>query len=191
MVRLFVSLLVAVLAGCATPPTVRAPADGARGEDFSLNGRFSVRVTDSIGGTRRSASGRLTWRHRDGNDHVLLASPLGQGIAEIEQTPARTRVQLADGRVYEAADSGQLLADLLGYRLPLADLGAWLRGRGRTTARLERDMQGRLRLLVDRGWRIAYVYESEAADAWPVRLDIDYGEEVELRVRIEEWGNGS
>lgn len=182
-----------VLAGCATmaPPPVSQPKRATL-KDFSLEARFALRLERPYEASPESASGRLSWQHRGASDHILVADPLGQGIAEIEQDGAGARLRTRDGRQYRATDAATLLKDATGYPLPLGELPAWLIGRPTAAGQIQPDEQGRPRTLADAGWQIEYVYDSDAPAALPVLLTLRRGSSpelrsLELRLRIEEW----
>ena len=132
--RLLAGLLVA---GCAAlPPSPGSLAVARRDaiDDFSLEARFSLRHED------QNYSGRLSWRHSGGDDELLLASPFGQGIAQLTSDPRGARLTMSDGQVYAAEDGAALTRQVLGYPLPVAQLADWVRGRG---AAIEADQRGR------------------------------------------------
>lgn len=179
-------------AGCNVLPVT--PTSGLTQRDaldaFTLEGRFSLRHGD------KNYSGRLSWRH-DGannalNNKLLLASPFGQGIAEITTGANGARLTMADGKTHAAADVETLTQQLLGYALPLAQLTDWIRGRGAdaTFAGLAgRDAYGRpLRLRHD-NWRVSYEYDNDDAQALPARLFAENADGMELRLRIDEWSS--
>lgn len=178
-----------LLAGCASvPPTVSGLP--ARGEvrDFGIEARFALRLTRPYEAPQ-SASGRLSWQHADGSDRILVADPLGQGIAEIERTAAGAELRTGDGKVRRADDAAALLREATGYPLPLGELPAWLLGRPSASGLLTTDAAGRPLRLSDAGWQIEYGYESDAAGALPSRLTLRRGDDIEVRLRIEEWRN--
>lgn len=179
------SLLLAalLLGGCAAAP-LRPPAARQTVGDFAFDARFALRSV-SPAGEAQTAGGRLSWTHRTDREHILLANPLGVGIAEIESAPGRARLRTADGQQYEADDPDQLLEQVTGQPLPVARLPAWLLGRGNGEA--TRDAAGRPAHLADGGWRIDYVYADDSGDALPARITLRRGDEIELRLRIEEW----
>ena len=174
-------LAVLLVAGCAAlPPSPGSLAVARRDaiDDFSLEARFSLRHED------QNYSGRLSWRHSGGDDELLLASPFGQGIAQLISDPRGARLTMSDGQVYTAEDGAALTRQVLGYPLPVAQLADWVRGRG---AAIETDPRGRpLRLRQD-GWNIAYDYDSDDAQAPPSRIVAQRDDGAELRLRIDEW----
>lgn len=154
--------------------------------DFMLDGRFALRHGD------KSTSGRLSWQHvEDGDvgDQVLLASPLGQGMAEIVSNAKGVRLSTSDGRTYAAENAETLTQQVLGYPLPLSKLADWLRGRTHSGTLGESDVFARPLRLREDGWRIAYEYDNDDPQAVPTRLFIEREGEggFELRLRIDEW----
>ncbi len=182
IVGLFVAAF--LLAACATSPSsmhIAAPQrDGLT--DFSLEGRFSLRHED------KSYSGRLSWRHAGVNNELLLASPFGQGMAEIITNASGAKLTSSDGKVYTAVDAETLTRQVLGYPLPLAQLTDWVRGRAGGGA-LELDGQGRHLRLRHQGWRIDYDYENDDPQALPSRIFAEGAGGLELRLRIDEWNS--
>eukprot|EP00825_Cyclidium_porcatum_P043477 TRINITY_DN6170_c0_g1_i1.p3 TRINITY_DN6170_c0_g1~~TRINITY_DN6170_c0_g1_i1.p3 ORF type:complete len:100 (+),score=25.06 TRINITY_DN6170_c0_g1_i1:289-588(+) len=77
----------------------------------------------------QSSGGRLTWTHQNRSDRVLLSSPLGYGLAEIETTPELSRLRTAEGKQRESTDPDALIEEVTGQRLPVTRLPAWLLGR--------------------------------------------------------------
>lgn len=182
--RLGVVCTVFVLSACAglgAPQRVDPglPERAALG-DFALEGRFALRHEEN------NYSGRLSWRHARAGDELLLASPLGQGLAEIRSEARGVRLTTSDGKVYTATDVETLTDEVLGYPLPLVQLADWVRGRT-GSAEVESDEFGRpLRLRTD-GWRIDYTYDDDSPQALPGRLFAERAGVLELRLRIEEW----
>lgn len=163
-----------------TPPTARDALAA-----FSLEGRFALRHED------KNYSGRISWRHQGVHNEVLLASPFGQGLAQITTDEGGARLTASDGKIYRAADAPTLTRELLGYALPLTELADWVRGRsaGASAARLERDAQGRPLRLNHDDWRISYEYDVPDVQALPARLFAENDNGMELRLRIDEWND--
>ncbi len=188
--RLAVLSLLLWLGACAgLPSSVHAQRGLGRELDrtalraFTLDGRFSLRHAD------KSYAGRLSWRHDDDGDEVLLASPLGQGIAEIVNGVGGARLTSSDGREYSAENAETLTRQVLGYPLPLGNLADWLRARARPETPVDVDSLGRPSRLRENGWRVAYEYDSPDLQALPGRVLVERegAEGFELRLRIDEW----
>lgn len=167
-----------LLAACATP-RFTFPEQGT---EFELAGRIAVTYRDE------ATTGNIAWRHGARSDELLLTSPLGQGMARIARAGDVVTLTTHDGREMRAADAESLTEQALGFRLPLAGLAAWVRGRAASKpapepSRERRDAAGRLAELEQSGWKIRYL---EYADALPSRLTLTYPG-VELRLAISEW----
>jgi len=164
------------LAACAE----LTPRQGGQGVEFELTGRIAVRYGNE------GSSGNIAWRHASHDDEMLITSPLGQGIARITRQGDAVTLRASDGRVYHAHDAETLTEKVLGFRVPLAGLADWIRGRDAPgPAQQTRDAQGRLTRLVQDGWRIDYLAYADDG-ALPSRLRLTYPG-IELRLAIGEW----
>ena len=174
-----------LLAACAVaPPGPLAPRDQIR--DFTLEARFALRVS-LPDRPPESSGGRLEWEHRNGYDRILISSPLGVGVAEIDVGPASGRLRTADGQLRESADADALLAEVTGQRLPVRQLPSWLLGRAGSASVVTSDSAGRPARLVEAGWQIDYAYPDDTPDALPTLVSLRRDSEIDLRLRIEEW----
>lgn len=182
----FVAVLAgALLAGCTSlPPSALPGRDQLR--DFALEARFALRVTlpDQA---PQSSGGRLSWTHKQGENRVLVSSPLGYGLAEIEATSGLSRLTTADGKIHESTDADGLMEEVTGQRLPVTRMPAWLLGRSGGAAQIVNDERNRPSRLREAGWQVDYGYEDETSSALPARVTLSRGGEIELRLRIEEW----
>ena len=177
MVRFAPGLAVAVLlAACATFPESSPPPPGG----FELSGRVAIRHP------KETASGQIFWRHSDSADDLLITSSLGQGIARISRERDEYRLVTGDSKLYRASDAESLTEQALGWRLPLAGLPDWVRGRaspGRP-AETHRNASGILELRQD-GWRIAY---EEFRGDRPFRLRLSR-DDLEIRLVVDRWSD--
>jgi len=178
-------LLLGLLTGCASLPPPTLPAR-EKIRDFSLDARFALRATPP-GQASQSSGGRMTLTHRADGERILLANPLGYGMAELETTRERSRLRTADGQERESSDPDALIEELTGLRLPFARLPAWLTGRTGGEAEIESDAAGRPARLHEAGWQIDYAYDDNRPGALPARLHISLPGEIDLKLRIEEW----
>jgi len=179
--------LVAVLvfSGCASHLAVSIPDIAP---DFELQGRAALRYGTEGGSTR------IAWRHSGAADDLLITTSLGQGVARITRQDGRVRLVTADGNEYSAADAETVTESVLGWRLPLAGLPDWVRGRpsaGRP-AQTRNDDNGRIAGIEQDAWRITY-------SAWegdlPSRLTLNHDgvgghSAVEIRLIIDQWKTG-
>lgn len=179
---------VLVLAGCASaPPAVppHVPALDA-GTPFRIEGRLSA---------RRGAEGfsaNFTWTHALPRDDFIVTTPLGQDVAQISGNAATAQVEMrtADGRRDEASDWSTLTERALGFGLPVAGLGAWVRGAPREGApySIEPDATGRAAVLRQDGWEIVYGYGDDSTQK-PARMRLTYAD-LEVRIAIDRFTTG-
>lgn len=176
-----------LLAGCAalTPALEAVPARPARAEisAFQLIGRVAVKSAE------QSFSARIDWRHgADGSEHMLVNTPLGQGLAELTADRSGARLETADRQSYAAPDLDALSEQAFGARLPLVKLPYWAIGKvAAAAADLVLDEQGRVRRFAEQGWQVAYLaYESEAPAALPTLIQVRR-DDLELRLKVDEW----
>ena len=133
---------------------------------FALEGRLSVKQGD------HSYQAGVQWTHEPGAEKILLTGPLGQGLAELESTAEGARLITSDQKVLAAANADALALELLGFDLPLSALPDWVLGRSHP---------------VD-GWQVQVLrYESEDANALPLLLELQRGDDLTVRIKIDEW----
>lgn len=184
---LVVAACAALLSACAslTPPSEAPAARPARDaiSQFNLSGRVAVR------NGAESFSGKIDWRHGDdGSDRILLSSPLGQGLAELDADRQGARLNTSDNKHYAAASLDDLSEQVFGARLPLSKLPRWVLGQvPGSDDRLALDTLGRPVSFSAAGWRVAYPsYESEMANALPSLIHLSR-DELDVRLKIDRW----
>ena len=185
----------ALLAGCAWMAAPQRPAVPDAG--FALEGRVAVRYGSE------NLSGRIAWTHERSDrglpgqaddktrDDIGLASPLGNQLARLLRDATGVTLTDSNQQIFRAADAESLTEQRLGWRLPLAGLADWVRGRasGGVAAEVQRDAAGRIGMLAQSDWRIEYSYEDDLARL-PKRLIMQYlkaAEPLEIRLVIERW----
>ena len=147
--------------------------------EFQLTGRLAARYESE------SFSGNVSWSHARQGDEMLISTPMGQGLARIVRDADGVVLRTAEPREYRAADAEALTQEVLGFRLPLAGLGDWVRGRASqgSPAVTERNQDGTLKSLEQAGWRVEYQeYEAHR----PKRMRLLYPG-VDLRFVVTEW----
>ena len=154
-------LMVLLLAACAQVE-VKPPAGPL---EFDLSGRIAARYRDD------AFSGMLTWRHAVDGDEMLISTPMGQGVARIVRQGEAVVLTTAEGREFSDRDGEALTERVLGFRLPLAGLADWVRGRPAPA-------------LEARGWKVEY--QERDTENRPTRLRVTYPG-VELRLVISTW----
>jgi len=169
-----------LLAGCAAVPQKTLPP-GPIGEAFYLSGRVSVKH-----GTE-AASGRISWQHETDSDDLLLSNPFGQGVARIVRRDGLVTLTTSDQKVYRARDVGDLTEQVLGWRLPLAGLPDWVRGRAAAGVPAQTRLNGAHRLaeLRQSGWVVEFL-DYDDASGLPSRLSLSR-DDTQIRMVIDQW----
>lgn len=173
--RSFLLSLALVLAGACAQLEIRPPED----IEFDLAGRLAARYGNE------AFAGNIAWRHARSADEMLITSSLGAGVARIVRQGDTVVLTTAEPREYRAPDAEALTEEVLGFRLPLAGLADWVRGRPSTESPATADYSpdGRLLALQQQGWNIEYL---DYQDKRPTRLRLTYPG-IELRLAISEW----
>lgn len=180
-----VCLATCLLTACAQLPGAAAPAQRltrVTSNDFFLAGRLAA----SKGNQRYAVN--ITWRHTTQRDEIFVATPLGQGIAELIRDAAGARLTTAERREFSAPDWQALSAQVFGFTLPLSALPRWLAADVPAEALgVSLDRSGRPQRMVADDWQVAYLdYASDAADALPVLIELKR-EDIEVRLKVDEW----
>jgi outer membrane lipoprotein LolB len=170
-------LAVLLLSGCAAQLETLSPDKPL----FELSGRIAARQ-----GTE-TFSGNIAWRHSARSDELLITSPMGQGVARVVRQGEAVVLTTAEPKEYRAADAESLTEQALGFRLPLAGLADWVRGRASeklAVTRAEKQPDGKLSSLEQGGWTIDYLeYEKDL----PRRMRLAHPGGIELRLAISQW----
>jgi outer membrane lipoprotein LolB len=169
---------VAALVGCATAPTTSAPPVAVV-DAFEMTGRFAARQGDDAGG------GRITWRHTQAEDDLMVFSPLGQGLARITRRNGVYVLEAGEDRRWESTDAAELAERALGFSIPVQRLSDWVLARPVPggEADVQRDAEGRVQWIRQDGWKIEYPAYSGIL---PQRIRVSRAD-FELRLSIDSW----
>ncbi len=173
------------LSGCASlhPHQVSvAPLAQLESAPFALTGRIAINYR----GERNSAG--LHWNHQARSDEILLLNPLGQTVARITSDAQHATLDQGEQH-FQADDVETLMAQVLGWQLPLGDLHDWVLGlpSGDSPAQIERDEQGRISVLRQAGWEVRYLsYANANPDSLPSRLQLNHND-LQVKLFIDEW----
>lgn len=183
-------------AGCAGTPEL-IPLEQIAAEDWSqresvlrqvrnwsLDGRVSVSTQD------RGWYAGLDWRQTGPDYHLELRGPLGQGRLWIDGNDESVTAIAGDGAVHQGESPEQLLSQAYGWELPVSGLRYWVRGLPDPALAVEEigmDPLGRVALLRQGGWRIAFpTYQERTGVDLPEKITVE-GHGLRLRLVIDQW----
>ncbi|GGI19988.1 lipoprotein insertase outer membrane protein LolB [Oxalicibacterium faecigallinarum] len=187
-----------LLGGCASiaPDTGSSTASESvkrtYHERIDLAGRLSVQYQQN--GKDEFLHGSFTWKQDDKRSDIALLSPLGQIIATIAITPSGASLTESGKAPRTADDVDALVAQTLGWPLPIAGLRQWLQGFA-----TDKDSQAFVagnngdRITTRDGWQLAYAnWQTDAAgNRYAKRLDLSHqtnqAGKVEIRIVIDNW----
>ena len=186
-------LLILGLAGCSLQPPLPAQSDWdarqeilAGLERWDLSGRISVR-TD-----RDAVNGSLSWVQDGDQLEMGVRGPLGVGGFRLSGDPQQMLFEDSKGEQLILDDPGAALATQLGWEVPLASLGYWIRAMPDPAMQAEQDFEtsGRLQQLRQEGWSVDYErYALQGLVAMPGRVTIQR-DGVRIRLVIDNWSLG-
>ena len=193
------ALLALALSACAPVVTTPEERDAERAwqarrstlaglNDWDAIGRISVQSGE------QAWHASLVWEQRAADYRIRLLGPLGQGAVEIAGDASRVTLRTARGETYTAADPETLMADTLGWSVPLQGMRYWLLGRDDPQAgegRHKLDPEGRLLTLAQGGWEVQYLsYLPESPLALPGKVQLGRGD-LQAKVVISRWDVGA
>ena len=197
MRRLFVLAVLMLLAGCTTVPR-RAEAPQHQDELLAAQAqreamlaqrthwRLSGRIAVSDG--RDGGSGRLEWVQEGERYEIGLNAPVTRRSWRLVGEPGFARLDGIEGGPFYGDNAEILLAEHLGWLVPLADLAAWVQGaRAPGTAQVQFMPSGLPALIQQNGWQIEYrAYEAAGAPPMPLRVFASRGQQ-RVRMQVDGW----
>jgi outer membrane lipoprotein LolB len=195
-----------LLTGCAsliTPatsplPPVMPSSNRAYHDAIDLNGRLSLHYEQH--GQQQAIDGKFHWLQVLGHTSVTILSPFGQIIAVIDVTPQRSTLTQAGHPLRSASKVDLLLAETLGWPLPVAGLSDWLQGfattdQGKRYIASATDTQDATYVRTADNWLIHYAVWEATSDHYPAprpkRIDLQRvtpeAGNVSLRIVIDQW----
>lgn len=173
MRRWFVVFASLMLTACAQPgasPESDALLPlGPALNHFVAEGRISLRQG------ARSDHLRFRWEHGPANDTVLLMSPLGQGMAQLERDASGARLKRPGQPDLVAPDLQQLAQNVFGAPLPLELLADRMRGV---------DAAG---VTEFDGWRVQVTDTAPYRQRRLLRVLEASRDDIELRMIVDDW----
>ena len=184
-----------VLSACS--PTQKRPVDSASARQayeqrmnrlsaistWEMDGRLAI--SDGKDG----GSGRLTWQQDRAEISLSFRGTLGAGAWQLQADQRAARLELSDGRVFNATTLNELILTHVGWRVPVDSLTWWIKGLAAPGPWQERqlDEQGRLQMIDQGGWLVEFSSYRELQDTWlPMKITARQNE-YSVKLGIKGW----
>ncbi len=156
----------------------------AKIQSWNLRGMIAIRTP------KDSGSATLQWQQQQQNYyHISLFGPLGSHSVEITGRPGNVTLASADGKTFHANSPEELLAQQLGWRLPISNLYYWVRGIPVPGAASQKsfDSYHHLTQLTQNGWSIRYLsYTAVNGVDLPSKIFMD-NPQLNVKIIINQW----
>ncbi len=187
------ALALLLLGGCASrgaAPDAPRAVDDWQAQKVRLEAMQSWELTGKAGlrTPEDSTSANLDWNQTPYHFRLLLSGPFGSGRSVLEGREGRVSLTTGEGR-FEAESPEALMRQRLGWSLPVAALGDWVRGLPADDSphRMRRDARGFPARLEQDGWTIDYQDWMRVEDLWlPRRMTMRYGD-LNVTLVVTRW----
>jgi outer membrane lipoprotein LolB len=184
--------LVVSLAACSSPPmrplVEGGPAQATREAQLLLrpDWSFSGRVAVSNGGNAGNA--RIEWTQRGEDFDIRLTAPITGQSWKLHRAGGEVSLEGLEGGLRQGQDAEALLEQATGWRIPVAAMAAWVRGRrSGSEARLEFSPDGLPANLTEAGWSVEYRAWNREALPLPTKL-FARKDHASVRLVVDRWG---
>ena len=183
---LSIAVLSLAVAGCSVTPKTEALTSAQQSDHFQRSGRFALSV-DKHNGERDAVQGGFIWREQPQRIQLDLNNPMGTVLARVVVDEQGSRLIYPNGDVEYAVSPDALVAQLLGYELPVSGMKDWLRGQtgaglvtelkqeqGRVVYFSQDSWRVQLQRYDEKGPRVLQMNRTQATQAFSVRIVVDY-----------------
>jgi len=135
----------------------------------------------------------VTWQQQQEEFNIRLFGPFSQGGVELAGNDKLVTMTFSDGETYSAATPEELLAEVLGWLLPVSALRDWVRGLPHAPIKIDEktlDEKGRLITLSQAGWHVEFVdYAPLEGNDVPAKIFIEHPQ-LSIRLVMNGWKAG-
>ncbi len=154
-------------------------------ENWDLNGLIAIHSMAK----NDAWSAHWQWQQHKNHYTISLVGPLGSGGLTLAGTPRIVTLKTSDGKQFTASSAETLLAQQLGWHLPVANLYYWVRGLPAPTvpAAKQFDAYHHLIELRQSGWIIQYLrYTSIQQIDVPSKIYLT-NPDLNVKIIINQW----
>lgn len=156
-------------------------------DDWSFRGRTVIRQD------KEGWNVGVTWQQQQEEFNIRLFGPFSQGAVELAGDDKLVTMTFSDGETYSAATPEELLAEVLGWLLPVSALRDWVRGLPHAPIKIDKktlDEKGRLTTLSQAGWQVEFVDYAPLEDKdVPAKIFIEHPQ-LSIRLVMNGWKAG-
>ena len=119
-------------------------------------GRFALRAEEPNQASE-AVQGSFVWRDVGGRLTLDLNNPFGSTLARVLVEPGQATMTQSNGETMRSSDPDELVQQVIGRRVPVRDMRAWMRTPLRQAPAMEqvkRDEQGRIVAFAQHGWKV-------------------------------------
>ena len=182
----------AFLAACAPVRVRETPAaqaaQVAREAQLKARTHWTINARIGVSNGKDGGSGDLVWTQNGDRYEFTVHAPVTGRTWKLSGDAHEAVLEGVDPQPAAGSDPERLLRERLGWDVPLAQLGAWVRGmRASGSAHLEYDAQNLPALIEQSGWKVEYrEWLSDRDPPLPRKLFASRGN-ARVRVAIESW----
>lgn len=150
---------------------------------WNLTGLIAIRERNN------AWSANLQWQQQQQNYHIRLFGPLGTHTYELSGDASHVILATPEGKQFSATTPEELLAQQLGWRIPVSYLLYWVRGLPAPTLVAEKsfDTYHHLTELKQAGWTIHYLrYTSANHIDMPSKIFLD-NTKLNVKIIVNKW----
>lgn len=187
-------LMICCLASCATM-TRQQPSQNtktswdARVQTLSSIQNWNLKALIGVREQHEAWSANLQWKQQQQNYVIALYGPLGTNTQILTGQPGKVELASSNGKKFYASSPEGLLAQQLGWSLPVSNLYYWVRGIPvpNMPAQKQFDNANRLVQLNQQGWTIQYLrYTSLGNIDVPSKIFLD-NPRLNVKIIINQW----
>jgi len=191
-------LIVPLALSACTGTRLREPATGTQTAYAERAGRLGQIRSWALSGRislddgKEGGSGSLRWGVGPRTSELDFHGAMGRGAWHLSISPELVVLREANGERQEADDVDELVRQRLGWPVPVAALGWWVRGlvAPGDVDSVQLDRRGRPVRLAQDGWRVKFErYTTGEGESLPLRLDARRGQ-YRVKLSVRRWQMG-
>jgi outer membrane lipoprotein LolB len=182
-----------MLSACAPLRVRETPAalgaQIAREHDLAAQTSWLIDAHIAVSSGSDGGSGELEWRQDAAGYAFTVRAPVTGRTWKLDGDESGATLEGVDPQPIRGSDPERLLRDRLGWDIPLAKLGAWVRGMraAGSSAKVEYDAQNLPAVLEQDGWKVEYRdWFTDRTPPLPRKVYASRGN-ARVRMLIDQW----